>query len=158
MKIKHFVLTLIVFICSLCISPANIEALKIIEASMTGVLGAILGGMTAGISVIFSVLTNIAPKISSNDSNGFTKFIDSLKVDMLLLLGCLVASILLPYFRVAGLPLVSYPVYEFLPSRLEFYTAAQLTVLILAAMIVAEVFRVMFHLFSQTLTSMSSND
>ncbi|PMM45276.1 hypothetical protein [Vibrio splendidus] len=152
-----FILAVIFAIC-LGFSTDNKDAYTLIESATPGILGAILGGITAGISIIFSVLLTATSSSNSRVKlSTFTVFLSSLKKDILILLLCLVASLLLPYLRVTGIPLLSYPVHELMPNRDLFYTAVELTVIAMSVAIIIEVFNVMFTLFSH-FSSLLSDD
>lgn len=142
-----FILTVIFALC-LGLSTDNREAYMLIESATPGILGAILGGITAGISIIFSVLLTATSSPNTKVKLGtFTGFLLGLKKDILYLLLCLVASLLLPYLRVTGIPLLSYPIHDLIPNRDVFYTAIELTIIVVSAAIIIEVFNVMFTLF-----------
>ncbi|ARO98372.1 hypothetical protein K08M3_14320 [Vibrio alginolyticus] len=144
---------------SLVFSSDSKEAYVLIESATPGILGAILGGLTAGISIIFSVLLTSASAPNSKVELGrFKGFLSSLRKDIICLLLCLVASLLLPYLRVTGIPLLSYPVHELVPSRDMFYTAVELAVIAVSVAIIIEVFNVMFTLFSHFATLFDNKD
>ncbi|CZF83977.1 hypothetical protein GCE9029_04117 [Grimontia celer] len=146
--IKPVAIVVIIFIFCLAFSSSDENAYKIIEAATPGILGAILGGITAGLSIIFSVLLTVTSTNATKIKlSSFMGFISSLRVDVLALLACLVASLLLPYLRVTGIPLLNYPIHELVPDRHTFYTALQLTTISVSVAIIVEVFNVMFGLF-----------
>lgn len=149
----------IILTVSLVFSSDSKEAYVLIESATPGILGAILGGLTAGISIIFSVLLTSASAPNSKVELGrFTGFLSSLKKDLICLLLCLVASLLLPYLRVTGVPLLNYPIHELVPNRDTFYTAVELTVITVSVTIIIEVFNVMFTLISQFSTLFDNKD
>ncbi len=153
-----FILAVIFAIC-LGFSTNNKDAYTLIESATPGILGAILGGITAGISIIFSVLLTATSSSNTRIKLGaFTGFLSSLKKDILLLLLCLVASLLLPYLRVIGIPLLNYPIHELLPARDSFYTAIELTIIVVSVTIIIEVFNVMFTIFSHFSTLLTKSD
>lgn len=153
-----FILAVIFAFC-LGFSTDNKDAYTLIESATPGILGAILGGITAGISIIFSVLLTATSSSNAKIKLGtFTGFLSSLKKDILLLLLCLVASLLLPYLRVTGIPLLSYPLHELLPTRDSFYTAIELTIIVVSVTIIIEVFNVMFTIFSHFSTLLAKSD
>ncbi|WGV99101.1 hypothetical protein QF117_14205 [Vibrio sp. YMD68] len=153
-----FILAVIFGVC-LGFSTDNKDAYTLIESATPGILGAILGGITAGISIIFSVLLTTASSPNSKvNLSAFTGFLASLKKDILLLLMCLVLSLLLPYLRVTGIPLLNYPIHELLPTRDTFYTAVELTIIMLSIALIVEVFNVIFTLFSHFSTLLNQDD
>ncbi|EPS4451189.1 hypothetical protein ACVEU1_001714 [Vibrio parahaemolyticus] len=146
---KTLTITGIIFAISLAFSSSNEVAYKVLESATPGILGAILGGLTAGVSVIFSVLITAAAQVGSADKfQKFIPFLSKLKQDMLILVACLVVSLLLPYLRVTGVPLLLYPEHNLVPDRDTFYTAVQLTAIIFSVAIIVEVINVMFALVS----------
>lgn len=153
MKPKQFVTLLVIFLFCLMVSTDNKDAYKLIESATPAIIGAILGGITAGISIIFGMLSTIKDKIPAitNDFNAFSEFMDNLKFDVIVLIWCLVFSLLLPYFRVAGVPLIKFPVHELLPSKDVFYTALELTIIVVSTSAVFEVISVMFNIFKMSI-------
>ncbi|MEK2166197.1 hypothetical protein [Vibrio parahaemolyticus] len=149
--IKTLIITVIIFVFCLGFSTSNEAAYKVLESATPGILGAILGGLTAGVSVIFSVLITAAASSNSvNKFNRFSIFLDSLKKDIVILVVCLVVSLILPYLRITGIPLLAYPTgHELIPSRDTFYTAVELTAIVISVAIIIEVVNVMFDLISQ---------
>lgn len=151
--IKSTFILLSIFFLSLSISSGDKEAYSIIEVNTPGILGALLGGIMAGIAIILSVI--MAMSSNSNFKINFIKFnglVRSLKIDVSILVFILVLSLFLPYFRVAGIPLINYPVHALIPSRDVFYTTLEITSIIVAASIIIEVFRVMLTLVSHFLS------
>ncbi|MER0398257.1 hypothetical protein ABRZ58_17975 [Vibrio vulnificus] len=148
---KTLIITATIFVLCLAFSTSNEAAYKVLESATPGILGAILGGLTAGVSVIFSVLITAAASSGSADRiKRFSVFLDSLKKDIVILVVCLVVSLLLPYFRITGLPLLTYPSdHALIPSRDSFFTAIELTAIVIAVAIIVEVVNVMFSLISQ---------
>ncbi|MFS1873096.1 hypothetical protein [Enterovibrio norvegicus] len=146
--IKPVSVVVVIFLFCLVFSSSEESAYKVIEASTPGILGAILGGITAGLSIIFSVLLTVTSTNATNIKlSSFMGFISSLRTDVLALLACLVASLILPYLRITGIPLLNYPIHELLPDRHTFYTALELTAIVVSVAIIVEVFNVMFGLF-----------
>lgn len=122
-------------LCLLLASPDK-SAYVVIEQSTPGVIGSILGGITAGISVIFGILITIR---GGQNSINFSGYLSSLKLDLVILVGCLAASILLPYVRITGLPLLSYPTHDLIPSKDRTITALELWVILLSLNLIVEV-------------------
>lgn len=146
--IKSVAVFVVIFMFCLAFSSGDETAYKLIEASTPGILGAILGGITAGLSIIFSVLLTVTSTNATKIKlSSFMGFISSLRIDVLALLACLVASLILPYLRVTGIPLLNYPIHELIPDRQTFYTALELTTIVVSVTIIIEVFNVMFGLF-----------
>ncbi len=144
---KLFFILVVVFLACLLFSSGNKEAYEVIENNTSGILGAILGGIVAGISIILSVLITATSGVHSKvNLESFRGFLDNLKLDVKVLLICLVASIILPYLRVTGIPVLNYPIHQLLPSRDEFYTSLELTTIVVSLTIILEVFNVMFGL------------
>ncbi|KJG18758.1 hypothetical protein [Photobacterium angustum] len=160
MKIKQIIILLLIFIFCLTISTDNKDAYELIEGSTSGIIGAILGGITAGISVIFGILSTMRNEIPaiSKDFSAFCVFMKNLKSDVIVLVWCLVLSLLLPYFRVVGLPIFQYPAHELLPTRGQFYTAAELTTIVVSVSAIVEVISVMFNIFQMSITPKSDID
>lgn len=139
------------FIFLLCLAFATSEesGYKLIESATPGILGALLGGITAGVSIIFSVLITVANSRGATAKlENFFVFLRRLKHDLVALLICLVASLLLPYLRVVGIPLLVYPSHDLLPARDTFFTALELTSIAISVTVIFEVFSVMFLLVS----------
>lgn len=160
--IKNIFILAIIFAICLGFSTDNKDAYTLIESATPSILGAILGGLTAGISIILSVLLTVTSSSAGKvELRSFNVFLLNLKKDILVLLLCLVAALLLPYLRVIGIPLLNYPIHELVPDRDTFYTAVELTVIIVSVAIIIEVFNVMFTLFSHVsslLSNKSSED
>lgn len=155
MKIKYLSILLAIFFASLAVSTGEPDAYKLIESSTPGIIGAILGGITAGISIIFGMLSTMKEKLPAikDNSAAFNAFIDNLKIDVVVLVWCLILSLLLPYFRLVGLPMLVYPTHELMPDRDKFFTAVELTTIIVSASAILEVLSVMFNIFKLSLTS-----
>lgn len=151
---KLFTILFVIFMICLFFSSGNKDAYVILEMNTSGMLGAVLGGIIAGISIILSVLITATSMVNLKS---FKRFLDSLKLDVSVLLFCLVSSILLPYLRVTGIPLLNYPIHHLLPSRDVFYTALELTTIVVSITIILEVFNVMFSLVSH-FSSLNSSD
>lgn len=132
---------------SLLIASGNNEAVKYIEASSPGVLGSILGGLVAGVSIILTTLLALREKIKL-DGKRVERFLNSMRRDVQILVACLLLSILIPYFRVSGIPLLHYPEADLIPSRDYIYTAALVFNLLLAFSLITETFRTLIGLFS----------
>ncbi|WP_133152411.1 hypothetical protein [Vibrio cyclitrophicus] len=160
MKIKQLAILLVIFALCLTVSTDNKDAYELIEGSTSGIIGAILGGITAGISVIFGILSTMKDKIPAISKNfaAFGVFMDNLKSDVIVLVWCLVLSLLLPYFRVVGIPMLQYPAHELLPTRGQFYTAAELTTIVISVSAIVEVISVMFNIFKMSITPNSDSD
>jgi hypothetical protein len=157
--IKSIICIVAIFVISLLFSSADESAYKLIESSTPGILGAILGGLTAAVSVIFSVLISATTSTGAVDKlDVFKPFFQSLKHDLITLLVCLVLSLILPYFRVTGIPVMVYPIHELLPSRDVFYTALELTLIVISFAVVVEVVNVMFSLVSNFSTVMKKEE
>lgn len=123
-------------------ASADKVAFIFIEQATPGIIGSILGGITAGIAVIFGMLATL--KIEPTKTNGFNKFLVLLEKDLKILVLCLAGSILLPYIRVTGIPLVSYPVHELIPSRDRLITALELFTILISLSLIIEVVSIMF--------------
>ncbi|MBH0078990.1 MULTISPECIES: hypothetical protein [unclassified Pseudoalteromonas] len=138
-------------IAILCFSLAtdDPQAIKLIENTTSGIIGSVLGGITAGISIIFAALTSLkgtTPNISNNNAR-FITFIDNLKSDVMILIGCLTLSILLPYLRVVGIPFIIMPTGEYIPSSDSIYTTAELIIIVISMLALIEIISVMFNIF-----------
>ncbi|OOF31290.1 hypothetical protein [Salinivibrio proteolyticus] len=145
--IKAVSITGFIFLICLAFATPDENGYKLIESATPGILGALLGGLTAGISVIFSVLITVASSSGSTVKlEKFFNFLIRLKHDLVALLICLVASLILPYLRVVGIPLLVYPSHDFLPERDTFYTALELTSIAVSVTVIFEVVSVMFLL------------
>ncbi|HDO1382969.1 hypothetical protein ACET9I_02360 [Aeromonas veronii] len=149
--LKTLAIFISIFLISLSLSSGDKQAYIIIESNTPGILGAILGGIIAGISIILSVIISLTSNMKRKFGS-FNGFIDSLKVDVIALVVFLFLSLLLPYFRVAGIPLINYPNHTLLPSRDVFYTAIEITLIIISTTIIIEVLRVMLILISHFLS------
>lgn len=149
--LKPLAILIGIFLISLSLSSGDKQAYIIIESNTPGILGAILGGIIAGISIILSVIISLTSNMKRRFGS-FNGFIDSLKVDVIALVVFLFLSLLLPYFRVVGVPLINYPLHELLPSRDVFYTAIEITLIIISTTIIIEVLRVMLMLISHFLS------
>jgi len=149
---------LVVLICFV-IATDDKTAFTHIESSTAGIIGTILGGMTAGISIIFGILSTLGDKIPAltNNTLEFRSFLKNLKSDVLILVWCLVFSVLLPYLRVVGIPLISLPSHDLIPSRDILYTTAELVIITVAILTIREVISVMFSVFELSLKSENMN-
>ncbi|CAK3526353.1 Sodium:proton antiporter [Vibrio crassostreae] len=156
---RTILITAFIFLVCLGFSTDSEMAYKLLESSTPGIIGAILGGLTAGVSVIFSVLITLATTTGSTiQLNRFTSFLMCLKRDILILVFCLLASLLLPYLRVTGIPLMSYPAHPLVPPRDTLITAVELTVIVVSVAIIIEVINIMFSLVIQFPQLMSRKD
>ncbi|ENM5891499.1 hypothetical protein E5115_004004 [Vibrio mimicus] len=157
--VRTVLILLVIFFISLSISSGEKEAYSIIESNTPGILGALLGGIMAGIAIILSVIMAMSSgsKVKINFQS-FDGLVNSLKIDVSILVFVLVLSLFLPYFRVVGIPLVNYPVHDLIPSRDVFYTAIEITSIIVSSSIIIEVFRVMLMLVSHFLSLISDNN
>ncbi|PYF84601.1 hypothetical protein DFP75_101639 [Marinomonas alcarazii] len=153
---KAFFFSLI-FLLSLAFSSGDEKAFRILESNAPGILGAILGGIIGGISIIFSVIITISSstnkRVFFNSLNGFLR---ELKTDIFVLLMCLMASLLLPYLRVRGVPLLNYPKHELIPNRDIFYTTLEIASIIISLAIILEIFNIIFMLLSHFLTKVEN--
>ncbi|EPM3870435.1 hypothetical protein ACTJ2V_003392 [Vibrio cholerae] len=157
--VRTVLILLVIFFISLSISSGEKEAYSIIESNTPGILGALLGGIMAGIAIILSIIMAMSSgsKVKINFQS-FDGLVNSLKIDVSILVFVLVLSLFLPYFRVVGIPLVNYPIQDFIPSRDVFYTAIEITSIIVSSSIIIEVFRVMLMLVSHFLSLISDNN
>lgn len=154
--IRSLLILFIILLFSLSISSGEKEAYSIIESNTPGILGALLGGIMAGIAIILSVIMAMSSNTKRKiDFQSFNGFVNSLKTDVSILVLVLVMSLFLPYFRVVGIPLINYPTHELIPSRDVFYTAIEITSIIVSSSIIIEVFRVMLMLVSHFLSLIS---
>jgi len=158
-KIMHRVrivikVTVVILICFV-IATEDKNAFTHIESATAGIIGTILGGMTAGISIIFGILSTLGDKIPAltNNTAKFRSFLKNLKSDLLILVWCLVFSVLLPYLRVVGIPLVNLPSYDFIPNRDILYTTFELVIITIAILTIREVISVMFSVFELSIKS-----
>ncbi|EPE9628727.1 hypothetical protein ACSN6I_001877 [Escherichia coli] len=123
------------FLC-LALASTDKTIYTLLEQASAGVIGSILGGIAAGISVIFGILAVINKGEKSTD---FTYYLDSLELDLKLLVMCLAVTIFLPYLRNYDIPLVNYPQHEFIPSKGKLFTALELFAIVLSLNLIAEV-------------------
>ncbi|WP_370557250.1 hypothetical protein NMD88_01960 [Edwardsiella tarda] len=137
-----------IFILCLALSSSDKRVYTLLEQASAGVIGSILGGITAGISVIFGILTVIN---KGKKRSNFTSYLESLEVDLKLLVICLGATIFLPYLRNYDLPLISYPKDELIPSKDKLFTAAELFAVVLSLNLIVEVISCMILLVKQSL-------
>lgn len=157
--LKSFTIIAIIFLFCLFFASGNKTAYTIIESNTPGILGAILGGIISGISIIFSVILSLTANANNKlKSNSFDNFIIKLKTDIKMLLICLVLSVLLPYLRITGIPLVIYPSGNLVPDRDMFFTALELTIIIISMSITLETFNVMLLIFSHHLKTQNHSD
>ncbi|HDL8539147.1 TPA: hypothetical protein PXS16_001702 [Yersinia enterocolitica] len=141
-QLKMIIKLTVSFLVCLFFSSADRAAFIFIEQATPGIIGSILGGITAGVAVIFGMLATI--RIDPVKTNGFNKFLSSLEKDLKILVLCLAGSILLPYIRVTGIPLVSYPIHDFIPSRDRLITALELFTILISLSLIIEVISIMF--------------
>lgn len=147
--IKTVSITGLIFLICLAFATSDESGYELIESATPGILGALLGGLTAGVSVIFSVLITVASSTGATAKlEKFFIFLRRLKHDLVALLMCLIASLILPYLRVVGIPLLVYPSHDLLPVRDTFYTALELTSIVISVTVIFEVVSVMFLLIS----------
>lgn len=137
-----------IFVLCLVLSSTDKQIYTLLEQASAGVIGSILGGITAGISVIFGILAVINKGDNSSD---FTKYLDSLETDLKLLIFCLAATIFLPYLRNYDIPLISYPVHEFFPSKDRLFTTLELFAVMLSLNLIAEVISCMILVVKKSL-------
>ncbi|EFC5159446.1 hypothetical protein CRA18_001030 [Escherichia coli] len=127
---------IVTFFLCLALASTDKTIYTLLEQASAGVIGSILGGITAGISVIFGILAVINKGEKSTD---FTDYLDSLELDLKLLVMCLAVTIFLPYLRNYDIPLVNYPQHEFIPSKGKLFTALELFAIVLSLNLIAEV-------------------
>lgn len=153
-KTKHCIIILLIFLICLSLSTDDENAFQIVENAAPSIIGALLGGITAGISIIFGILSTLKDKLPSlnTDSIKFNNSLSQLKNDVFIILICLVFSLLLPYFRITGVPLLHFPIHELLPSRGTFYTALEMTILVISLSAVWDVLSVMFTIFKLSMS------
>jgi len=159
MKIKIIFYLLLIFIICFGFATEDPKAIKLIESSTSGIIGSVLGGITAGISIIFGVLSSLKGSIPNiNNSNvRFIKFIDNLKYDIIVLIHCLILSILLPYLRVVGIPFISMPTGDYLPSAGLIYTTVELMIIVVSMLALVEIISVMFSVFKISMADKDNN-
>lgn len=149
MIIKAVTITGFIFLICLMFATPNKTGYELIESATPGILGALLGGLTAAVSVIFSVLITVTSGTgTATKLEKFFGFLKKLKHDLFAILICLIASLILPYLRVVGIPLLVYPNHDFLPERDTFYTALELTSIVISVTVIFEVISVMFLLIN----------
>ena len=131
------------------------NAIKLIESSTSGIIGSVLGGITAGISIIFGILSSLKdkfPQITNNNAQ-FLVFIDNLKLDIMVLITCLTLSIALPYLRATGIPYITLPVGDYVPTSSRLYTTAELTIISISIFALIDIISTMFYVFKVSMTS-----
>ncbi|EKN3599638.1 TPA: hypothetical protein PXM64_004402 [Yersinia enterocolitica] len=141
-QLKKTIKLTVSFLLCLFFASADRAAFIFIEQATPGIIGSILGGITAGIAVIFGILATL--RIDPDKTNSFNRFLVLLEKDLKVLVLCLAGSILLPYIRVTGIPLVSYPVHELIPSRDRLITALELFTVFISLSLIIEVVGIMF--------------
>lgn len=139
---------IVLFILCLLLSSNDKQVYTLLEQASAGVIGSILGGITAGISVIFGIL---AVFNKGQKRSNFAGYLESLEVDLKLLVLCLGATIFLPYLRNYDLPLISYPNHELIPSKAKLFTAVELFAVMMSLNLIVEVISCMILLVKQSL-------
>ncbi len=142
MQLKTIIKLIVSFLICLIFASTDKAAFIFIEQATPGIIGSILGGIAAGIAVIFGILATL--RIDPAKTNSFNKFLVLLEKDLKILVLCLAGSILLPYIRVTGIPLVSYPAHELIPSRDRLITALELFTVFISLSLIIEVVSIMF--------------
>ncbi|REG82148.1 hypothetical protein [Marinomonas pollencensis] len=138
-----------IFIVSLLLSSSANESYKVLESALSGVLGALLGGIISAISIIFGLLTTRSEKLQTfASSNGrFLSFVKGLKLDAYILLGCTFLAVFLPYLRNIDIVFLQYPTWQLMPSKNMLFTTAEIMVVILSFVVIAEIISVLFRVF-----------
>lgn len=150
---RYVVGFLIIFIVSLSLSSGSNESYKILENALGGVLGALLGGIISAISIIFGLLTTRSEKFQelASGNDRFLSFIKGLKLDAYILLGCTFFAVFLPYIRNVDVAFLQYPEWGFMPSKDTMFTTAEIMVVILSFVVIAEIISVLFSVFEVAL-------
>ncbi len=157
LMIKNILIIIVIFVISLSITNGS-DAYKVLETSLPSILGTIIGGLTAGISIIFSVLlSTFSSPLCKLTIDDFSPFLISLKKDLFILIGCLIFSLFIPYFRISGIPLLQYPEHALMPIRDSFYTASEITLLVISISVIIEVFDIMFTLFNYFVSNLKKH-
>jgi hypothetical protein len=157
--LKSLTIIVLIFLLCLLFASGNKTAYTIIESNTPGILGAILGGIISGISIIFSVMLSLTSNVNNKlNQNSFDNFMMKLKTDIKILLICLALSVLLPYLRITGIPLVIYPSGNLMPGRDVLFTALELTTIVVSISIILEIFNVMLLIFSHHLKIQNNSD
>ena len=138
------------FLISLVFSTSEAGSYQTLEGSLSGVLGALLGGIVAAISIIFGLLTTRNEKFQTYASKNkkFEAFINSLKKDTFILLGCTFFSVFLPYIRNVNISFLKYPDWFFLPSKNYLFTTFELMLVIISFVVIIEIISVLFDVFT----------
>ncbi|MCK6678726.1 hypothetical protein RZR10_04915 [Enterobacter asburiae] len=139
---------IVTFFLCLALSSTDKQIYTLLEQASAGVIGSILGGITAGISVIFGILAVIN---KGEKTTEFTGYLESLESDLKLLVLCLAATIFLPYLRNYDMPLINYPLHEFIPSKGKLFTALELFAVVLSLNLIAEVISCMILVVKKSL-------
>ena len=136
-------------IVSFLLSTSNGDSYKILESALSGVLGALLGGIITAVSIIFGLLTTRSEKfqIFASNNEKFSSFIKGLKQDAYILLGCTFLAIFLPYLRNIDIVFLQYPTWQFMPSKNMLFTTAEIMIVILSFVVIAEIISVLFKVF-----------
>lgn len=142
------------FLC-LALASTDKTIYTLLEQASAGVIGSILGGIAAGISVIFGILAVINKGEKSTD---FTDYLDSLELDLKLLVMCLAVTIFLPYLRNYDIPLVNYPQHEFIPSKGKLFTALELFAIVLSLNLIAEVISCMILVVKKKVSKLNQSE
>lgn len=146
---RYVVGFLLIFIVSFLLSTSNGDSYKILESALSGVLGALLGGIITAVSIIFGLLTTRSEKfqIFASNNEKFSSFIKGLKQDAYILLGCTFLAIFLPYLRNIDIVFLQYPTWQFMPSKNMLFTTAEIMIVILSFVVIAEIISVLFKVF-----------
>lgn len=139
-----------VILLSLLLASDNPKAYSVFEQLLSNVIGVIVGGVMAAVALIFGLFAgeHFMESLNQDQKVKFKTFCHSLKTDIYFLLMLLGASVALPYFRNAGIPILRYPEkMEGIYSIGQFYSFFEILVLILAIQIVLEIVSVLFDIF-----------
>lgn len=154
MTLKKFTYILIVLMASLFLASKNATTYKIIESNLPTILSAVLGGLLAAISIIVAVLSTASKEVkdkASENQETFESFTDNLRLDLQIIVICLILSILFPYLRnfefKFSIEINKINIFDCLPYAISTF---ELIVLFISFAVISETIDVLIEILKNT--------
>lgn len=146
-----FAIVIAVYIGYLC----NSNAIKALEAAISGAIGAIVGGVLAALAFSFAIMSKLTKDSLKNETIESNKIriahnnvTQSLISDVKTLIWCLAAGIFLPVYREIDIPFFNVPnlISQYI-SKSQLITGLEILVVIVSISVLFEVCSCMFQTF-----------
>lgn len=144
---------------------ANSNAIKALEAAITGAIGAIVGGVLAALAFSFSIMSKLTKDALANETIESNKIkiahgniTQSLISDIKTLIWCLAAGIFLPVYREIDIPFLSVPnVISQYISKSQLISGLEILVVFVSISVLFEVCSCMFQTFTSDMENSHIN-